>query len=124
MAVRIRLSRIGKKHVPFFRIVAVDSRQKRDGEYLDNIGTYDTTKSIIITFNEERYNHWISQGALPTDSAKKIFKQYKRTGIAAAVVQAKPEQAAQKVAKTVEEKSKAKAVVKKAAKDSDQEDKA
>ena len=78
MAVKIRLSRIGKKHAPFFRIVAVDSRKKRDGKFLDNMGTYDVLKSKIITFNETLYTDWVSKGAIATDGAKKIFKLYKK----------------------------------------------
>ncbi len=79
MAVKIRLSRIGKKKVPFFRVVAIDSRDKRDGRCLSNIGTYDALKSTIVTFNEDIYNDWISKGAIPSDSAKKIYRLYKRT---------------------------------------------
>ncbi len=79
MSVKIRLSLIGKKHVPFFRIVAVDSRKKRDGRFLDTMGTYNALKGELVEFNEARYNEWIAKGALPTDSAKKIFKQYKKS---------------------------------------------
>ena len=78
MAVRIRLSRIGKKHIPFFRVVAVDSRRKRDGAVLANIGTYDALNSKVIKFHEELYQEWISKGALPTDSAKKIYQLFKK----------------------------------------------
>jgi len=81
MSVKIRLSLIGKKHVPFFSIVAVDSRKKRDGRFLDTMGTYNVLKKEVVEFNEERYNKWIAKGALPTNSAKKIFNQYKK-GIA------------------------------------------
>lgn len=78
MAVRIRLSRIGKKHVPFFRVVAVDSRRKRDGAILANIGTYDGLNSKVILFHEDLYQEWIAKGALPTDSAKKIYRLFKK----------------------------------------------
>lgn len=78
MSVKIRLSLIGKKHVPFFRIVAVDSRKKRDGKFLAIMGTYNALKGEIVEFNEACYNEWLAKGALPSDSAKKIFKQYKR----------------------------------------------
>lgn len=81
MAVRIRLSRIGKKHVPFFRLVAVDSRKKRDGQVLANIGTYDVLNRRIIQFHEEIYNEWVTKGALPTDSARKMHRLYKKEGI-------------------------------------------
>lgn len=78
MAVRIRLSRIGKKHIPFFRIVAVDSRRKRNSAVLANIGTYDVLNGKVIRFHEELYQEWISKGALPTDSAKKIYQLFKK----------------------------------------------
>lgn len=80
MAVKIRLSRIGKKHVPFYRVIAVDSRSKRDGQFLENIGTYDAVNGAIVVFNEQLYDKWISRGAIPTDSAKKIYKKYKKHG--------------------------------------------
>ncbi len=88
MAVKIRLSLIGKKHVPFFSIVAVDSRKKRDGRFLGTMGTYNVLKREVVAFNEELYNKWIAKGALPTDSAKKIFNQYKK-GVAYAEKQQK-----------------------------------
>lgn len=85
MSVRIRLSRIGKKHVPFYRVIAIDSRKKRDGAYLANIGTFDGLKGSVVVFHEELYNEWVAKGALPTDSARKVFNLYKRTKGAAAV---------------------------------------
>lgn len=88
MAVKIRLSRAGKKHVPFHRIVAIDGRKKRDGEVLATIGTYDAIKGTIVQFNEELYVDWVSKGAQPSESALKIFKQFKRA--AATPIPAKP----------------------------------
>lgn len=77
MAVKLRLSRIGKKHVPFFRIVAIDSRKKRDGACLENLGTYDVLNGKFVQFHEERINDWIAKGAEVTDSVKKLHRQYK-----------------------------------------------
>jgi len=74
MAVTLRLSRIGKKHVPFFRIVAVDSRKKRDGECLAVLGTYDGLKTKIVTFDEKGINDWIAKGAQVSDAVKKIIR--------------------------------------------------
>jgi small subunit ribosomal protein S16 len=79
MAVKIRLSRIGKKHVPFFRIIAVDSRKKRDGAYLAIIGTYDALKHSVVTFNEDTYQDWVKKGAQPSDTAKKVYRLYKKS---------------------------------------------
>ena len=119
MAVRIRLSRIGKKKEPFFRLVAVDSRSKRDGQYLANIGTYDAINSTIVSFNEGVYDEWVAKGALPTDSAKKIYRLYKRASKKAEVVKdvskAKPQRAKTKETATKKEPAiqKEKAAVKK-----------
>lgn len=88
MSVRIRLTRIGKKHVPFYRLVAIDSRKKRDGAALETIGTYDAIKGAVVQFHEDLYNAWIAKGALPTDSAKKIYKIFKKNGIAVATKKA------------------------------------
>ncbi len=83
--VKIRLSRIGKKHVPFYRIVAVDSREKRDGAFLENLGTFDGLKSVIIQLHEDRLKAWVAKGAVVTDSVKKIMKRHKKqVGVVAA----------------------------------------
>jgi small subunit ribosomal protein S16 len=84
MAVKIRLSRIGKKHVPFFRIIAIDSRKKRDGAYLENLGTYDVLGNKFVQFHEERLNDWVSKGAVLTDSVKKLHRAYKQESTASA----------------------------------------
>jgi len=81
MPVSIRLSRIGTKSKPFFRVVVVDSRKKRDGAYLENIGTYNTLKASFVTFQPERYDAWVAQGAQPSDSAAKLYRQFKRTNV-------------------------------------------
>lgn len=81
MSVKIRLSRIGKKHAPFYRIVAIDSRSKRDGKALEILGTYNPLTSEIIQFNNDKIMHWISLGAIATDSVKKIQKLYKKTAV-------------------------------------------
>lgn len=79
MAVKIRLSRIGRKHVPFFRIVAVDGRKPRDGAFLENLGTYDALNSKLIHFHEERLNAWMAKGAIPTDAVKKLQRLHKKS---------------------------------------------
>jgi small subunit ribosomal protein S16 len=78
MAVKIRLSRAGKKHEPFHRVVVMDSRQKRDGEVIATIGTIDALKGVVVRFNLDLYNTWIEKGAQPTDSARKLYKQAKK----------------------------------------------
>lgn len=96
MAVKIRLSRIGKKHAPFYRIVATDSRTKRDGAFLEDLGTYDTLQAKMVTLKSDRVDYWISVGAIPTDSFSKVHTVHKRSLKTAAPqeqasVEAKPE---------------------------------
>jgi small subunit ribosomal protein S16 len=79
MAVKIRLSRIGTTNRPFYRLIAIDERKKRDGAQLANIGTYDPMNGAIIQFHEDVYQAWLSKGAIATDSAKKIYKIYKKS---------------------------------------------
>ncbi|MBL4587814.1 30S ribosomal protein S16 [Candidatus Babeliales bacterium] len=74
MAVKIRLSRLGTKNRPYWRLVAVDERVKRDGAVLDNLGTYDPIKHSVIQLHTDRIKYWTSMGALCTDAASKIIK--------------------------------------------------
>ncbi|MGE0010026.1 MAG: 30S ribosomal protein S16 [Candidatus Babeliales bacterium] len=74
MAVKIRLSRIGKIHAPVYRIVAADQRSKRDGKFLEILGTYNPLKHEIVKFDQERINYWVSQGAQLTDTVKRLQK--------------------------------------------------
>jgi small subunit ribosomal protein S16 len=78
MAVKIRLSRIGKKSAPVFRVVAIESQKKRDGKFIENLGTYDPVKGVLVQFHEDRVNAWVSKGAIVTDAVKKL--QRKRKG--------------------------------------------
>jgi len=81
MSVAIRLSRVGKKNAPMYRVVVKDSRAKRDGAYIENLGTYNPIKHQVVQFNEERVNYWVSQGAVVSDAVKKIHRMYKEKGI-------------------------------------------
>lgn len=83
MAVKIRISRIGTKHAPIFRIVAIDSRRKRDGAALEILGTYNPVQGTIVQYHEERINAWVAQGAIMTDAVKKIQKIYRQSAQAA-----------------------------------------
>ena len=76
MAVKIRLRRIGAKKAPFYRIVVADSRYPRDGRFIEEIGTYDTTKDPAdIKVDVEKAQQWIKNGAQPTDTVKAILKK-------------------------------------------------
>jgi small subunit ribosomal protein S16 len=83
MSVKIRLARVGKKNAPFYRIVAIDSRKKRDGAYLEDLGTYDALKASLVHFHEDRINHWIKLGAQASDTVKKLHRMYKESAAAA-----------------------------------------
>ena len=75
MPVKIRLQRHGKKGKPFYWIVAADSRAKRDGKFLEKLGTYDPTKvPAIINLNVDRAVQWLFNGAQPTNTARAILK--------------------------------------------------
>ncbi len=104
MPVRIRLSRIGKKHAPFYRVISVDSRKKRDGAFLEDIGTYDALKGVVVRFDLETYERRIGQGAVPSDSVKKILMQFKGQAAGKAAPAVK-KAAPKKSAKAVKEES-------------------
>ncbi len=74
MAVRIRLTRMGSRNKPVYRIVASDSRRPRDGQYIEQIGTYNPAIDEVKV-NEEVAMKWLSQGALPTDTARSLLSK-------------------------------------------------
>ncbi|WP_229053718.1 30S ribosomal protein S16 [Aeromicrobium sp. Leaf350] len=75
MAVKIRLKRMGKIRAPFYRIVIADSRTKRDGRVIEEIGTYNPkTEPSTINVNSERAQYWLGVGAQPTESVAAILK--------------------------------------------------
>ena len=79
MAVRIRMKKMGRKHRPFFRIVAIDSRQPRDGRVIEELGTYDPlvrTVDDTTTLNPERIKYWMSVGAKPSENVAVLLKKY------------------------------------------------
>ena len=74
MSVKIRLQRHGKKQKPFYWIVAADARSKRDGRYLEKIGTYNpNTNPATIDLNLDQAVQWLHNGAQPTDTARAIL---------------------------------------------------
>lgn len=84
MAVHIRLQRFGAKKRPYYRIVAADSRSKRDGRFLEQVGAYDPMKDPgHITFKVERLEYWLSVGAKPSDTAASLIRRFKREAPAA-----------------------------------------
>jgi len=77
MSVKIRLSRVGKKNSPMYRIVVTDSKSKRDGKFLENVGAYNPINQTLIQFNEDRINYWVSKGAIESDTVKKLHRMHK-----------------------------------------------
>lgn len=76
MAVKLRMTRIGRRHRPFFRINAVESRTPRDGKILEKLGHYDpiekdSAKQIVI--NQPRIEYWLEKGAIPSDTVSQIL---------------------------------------------------
>ena len=79
MAVKIRLRRMGQKKAPFYRIVVADSRSKRDGKCIAEIGTYDPNiEPSAYKVNEEEAKKWLAAGAQPTDVVARIFKEQQK----------------------------------------------
>ncbi len=84
MAVKIRLKRMGSKKNPFYRIVVADSRKPRDGRFIEEIGYYNPlTEPKILRVDADKANSWIKNGAKPTDTVERLFKEnavYEATG--------------------------------------------
>ena len=74
MAVKIRLTRMGDKKSPFYRVVVADSKSPRDGKYIDLLGTYNPlTNPAEIKIDNEKAQKWLKNGATPTDTAKALL---------------------------------------------------
>jgi small subunit ribosomal protein S16 len=79
VAVRIRMKKMGRRHRPFFRIVAIDSRQPRDGRVIEELGTYDPMvrdTDARVTLVPSRIKYWRSVGALPSEKVAVFLKKY------------------------------------------------
>ena len=76
MAVKIRLTRMGKKKNPFYRIVVADERSRRDGAPIEEIGYYDPmTNPATVKIDAEKATKWINNGAQPTDTVRSLLKK-------------------------------------------------
>ena len=76
MAVKLRLKRMGAKKRPFYRIVAADSRVKRDGKDIELVGTYNPImEPAEIKINEETALKWLNNGAIPTDTVRDLLSK-------------------------------------------------
>ena len=76
MAVKIRLKRMGSKKNPFYRIVVADIRAPRDGKFIEEIGYYNPlTEPKVVKVDADKANKWIKNGARPTDTVHRLFKE-------------------------------------------------
>ena len=103
MSVRVRLTRVGSKKNPIWRVVVSDQRSPRDGRFIETIGHYNPqTDPSTIRIDEERLQHWLSRGAQPTNTVKQLVRAQAKSGSAPArpepepaAVAAEPEAAAE-----------------------------
>lgn len=73
--VKIRLTRKGKKKQPFYRVIVIDSKKRRDGPFVEILGTYDPLKNPSeVKIDTERAKYWLGNGAQPTSVVKKLLK--------------------------------------------------
>ena len=77
MAVRIRLTRLGRKKKPFYRIIVADGESPRDGKFLDIIGTYDPLQEPAeVKIDTEKLNDWLGRGAVPSVTVNNLIKKH------------------------------------------------
>lgn len=76
MSVRMRLARAGAKKAPFYRVVVANSRNARDGRFIEHIGVYDPTRNPEeVRFKMDRVDYWLSQGAQPSDTVAHLINK-------------------------------------------------
>ncbi len=81
MAVKLRLTRIGRKRLPYYRIVAIDSRNARNGKTLEILGNYSPlVEPRVWSLKPERIAHWVSNGAEMSDKVRSILKKAENGG--------------------------------------------
>ena len=73
--VKLRLKRMGTTKRPYYRIVAADSRDRRDGSFIELVGTYSPLEDSKISINEEVALKWLNNGAMPTDTVKNLLSK-------------------------------------------------
>ncbi len=76
MAVKIRLARHGAKKRPYYRVVVADAHAPRDGRFIDEVGRYNPcVEPALVSFDMEKVDKWIANGAQPTDTVARLLKQ-------------------------------------------------
>lgn len=84
MALKIKLTRIGARHKPFYRIVIAEARSRRDGASVEQLGTYQPTTATPVKVDLARVDHWMKNGAVPTNTVRALIKHARRSAPAAA----------------------------------------
>ena len=88
MAVRVRLTRVGSKKNPIWRVVVADRRSPRDGRFIETIGHYNPqTQPSTIVIDHERLEHWLALGAQPSNTVRKLMRAKDNPQAAAAIVE-------------------------------------
>ena len=73
----IRMTRVGSKKKPFFRVVVTEARSKRESEFVEMVGTYNPrTKPAQVELNKDRVQHWLGKGARPSDSVRTLLSKH------------------------------------------------
>ena len=116
MAVRIRLKRIGKIHYPVYRVVVVDSRKKRDGRVIEEVGQYNPNEEpSFIQVKSDRIQYWLGVGAQPSDAVRRLLvlsgdiARFNGKENVESWIKAAADEAQKRKAKVSEEKAKAEA---------------
>ena len=82
----IRLRRMGSAKKPYFRVVVTESRTARESSFVENVGTYNPrSKPALVQINKERVTHWLSKGALPSDSVRTLLAKHLSRDLSAPV---------------------------------------
>lgn len=85
MALRVRLARAGAKKKPFYRIVVADAKSPRDGKFIEQVGIYDPTRDPAeVRLKTERIDHWINNGAQPSETVGQLIKRARKEAAASA----------------------------------------
>ena len=73
----IRMTRVGSKKKPYFRVVVTEARSKRESDFVETVGTYNPrTKPAKVELNTDRVQHWLGKGARPSDSVRTLLKRH------------------------------------------------
>ena len=81
----IRMTRVGSKRKPFFRVVVTEARTSRESDFIENLGTYNPrSKPAQVDINRERVEHWLKQGARPSESVRTLLANHLSRDLSAA----------------------------------------